>query len=108
MLLCSACGLLDMLLHTCSLRQTHVLVKQRMQEVQLMQKCLIFSLTKKDGDHNLFSISRCLFESQQRHPFTGNLNSETPGDSTDTFLHWGDVLGMSDMCALVFADCSLL
>ena len=28
---------------------------------------------------------------QKRHPYTGNLNSETSGDSKNTFLHCGDV-----------------
>ena len=28
---------------------------------------------------------------QKRHPYTGNLNLETPGDSKDAFLYWGDV-----------------
>ena len=32
---------------------------------------------------------------QKRHPYTGNLNSETLGDSRNTFLHWGDVLAPS-------------
>ncbi len=31
---------------------------------------------------------------QKRHPYTGNLNSETCGDSQKTCLHCGDVLGM--------------
>ena len=31
---------------------------------------------------------------QIHHPYTGNLNSETPGDSKNTFLHCGDVLGL--------------
>jgi len=30
---------------------------------------------------------------QKRHPYTGNVNSETPGDSETAFLHWGDTLG---------------
>ncbi len=29
---------------------------------------------------------------QKRHPHTGNLNSETSGDSRNAFLHCGDVL----------------
>ncbi len=29
---------------------------------------------------------------QKRHPYTRNLNRETPGDSKNAFLHWGDVL----------------
>ena len=28
---------------------------------------------------------------QKRHPYTGNLNSETSGDSKNAFLHCGDV-----------------
>jgi len=28
---------------------------------------------------------------QKRHPYTGNLNSETLGDSKNAFLLWGDV-----------------
>ena len=31
---------------------------------------------------NVFSTQRC-------HPYTGNLNSETPGDSKNVFLHCG-------------------
>jgi len=32
----------------------------------------------------------------QQHPFyKGNLKSETPGDSKNTVLHWGDVLAES-------------
>ena len=30
---------------------------------------------------------------QQCHPYTGNLNSQTSGDSQNAFLHWGDALG---------------
>jgi len=26
---------------------------------------------------------------QKRHPYTGNLNSEMPGDSKNAFLHYG-------------------
>jgi len=33
---------------------------------------------------------------QERPSYSGNLNSETPGDSTNAFLHWGDVLGDCD------------
>ncbi len=32
---------------------------------------------------------------QKHHPYTGNLNSETPGDSNNAFLHWGDVLDVT-------------
>ncbi len=28
---------------------------------------------------------------QKRHPYTGNLKSETPGHRKSAFLHWGDV-----------------
>ena len=38
---------------------------------------------------------------QKRHPYTENLNSETPGDSKNAFLHWGDVLGLDAMCYIV-------
>ena len=31
---------------------------------------------------------------QKRHPCTGNLNSETPGDSKKVFLHWGHDLNV--------------
>ena len=45
-----------------------------------------------------FSCSGSSFQSwnvyffQKSHPFTGNLNSETPGDSKNMFLHCEDVL----------------
>ena len=32
---------------------------------------------------------------QKRHPYTGNLNSETSGDSKNACLHCGDVLALS-------------
>ncbi len=31
---------------------------------------------------------------QKRHPYTGNLNRETSGDSINVFLHCGDVLAL--------------
>ncbi len=34
---------------------------------------------------------------QKRHPYTGNLNSETSGDSKNAFLHCGDVLGKASL-----------
>ena len=34
---------------------------------------------------------------QIRHPYTGNLNSEMPGDSKNAFLHWGDVSALKNM-----------
>ena len=37
--------------------------------------------------------SRTFVLIQKRHPYTGNLNSEMPGDSKNAFLHCGDVLG---------------
>ncbi len=40
----------------------------------------------------LFSIPNRLFSIQKRHPCTGNLHSEAPGDSKNAFLHLGDVL----------------
>ena len=30
---------------------------------------------------------------QKRTPYTGTLNSQKPGDSENTFLHYGDVSG---------------
>ena len=33
---------------------------------------------------------------QNCHPYTGNLSSETPGDSKKAFLHWGHVLELPD------------
>ncbi len=30
---------------------------------------------------------------QKCDPYTGNLERETSGDSTNAFLHWGDFLG---------------
>ncbi len=35
---------------------------------------------------------------QKYHPFIGNLDSETSGDSNKAFLHCGDVFDMSDLC----------
>jgi hypothetical protein len=32
---------------------------------------------------------------QKRPCYSGNLNSETPGDSTNTYLHWEDVVGIT-------------
>ena len=83
-------------------------VKQHMQEAQLMQKCLILPLTmERWRTQALFNPEPAVLI-QKRHPYTGDLNSETPGDSTNAFLHWGYVLGMSDIYAVVFADCRLL
>ena len=31
---------------------------------------------------------------QEHHPYTGTLNSETSGDSENTFLHCGDIQGL--------------
>ncbi len=36
---------------------------------------------------------------QKRHPYTGNLKSATSGDSTNTFLHCGDVLACHQSCS---------
>ncbi len=38
----------------------------------------------------LFSIPTCTILVQERHPYTGNLNSETSGDSQIAFLNYGD------------------
>ncbi len=35
---------------------------------------------------------RNVYSIHKRHPYTGNLNTETSGDSKDAFLHCGDVL----------------
>lgn len=52
-------------------------------------------------ESSTISLGRChvrLFQSQNVYVFTetsihsGNLNSETPGDSENVFLHWGYVL----------------
>ncbi len=40
---------------------------------------------------------------QKRHPCTRNLNRETPGDSKNAFLHWGDVLGTLSFALVVEA-----
>jgi hypothetical protein len=37
--------------------------------------------------------------STARHPYTGNLNAETSGDSKDAFLHCGDVLRLDALAA---------
>ncbi len=37
---------------------------------------------------------------QKCHPYTGDLNLETPGDSNDAFLHRGDVVGGSHQAIL--------
>jgi len=34
---------------------------------------------------------------QKRHPYTGNLNSEMPGDSKNAFLHCGHVSALGDL-----------
>ncbi len=41
--------------------------------------------------NGLFPIPTRRFFSQKRHPYRGNLDTETPGDSKDTIPHWGDV-----------------
>ncbi len=42
----------------------------------------------------LFSIPTVSMFSQKHPPYHGIVNSETPGDSQNAFLHWGDVLGL--------------
>ena len=37
---------------------------------------------------------------QKSHPYTGNLNTETSGDSENTFLHCGDVSALVTALAL--------
>ena len=44
--------------------------------------------------HGALSNPKTSILIQKRHPYTGNLNSETCGDSQKTCLHCGDVLGM--------------
>jgi len=44
---------------------------------------------------NLFSPKTSIFL-QKRLPYSGNLNSETPGDSKNAFLYRGDVLELDD------------
>ncbi len=44
-----------------------------------------------EGTAALFSPETSILI-QKRHPYAGNLNSETSGDSKNTFLHCGDVL----------------
>ena len=41
-----------------------------------------------------FFNTETLILSQRRHPYTGNPNPETPGDSVNAFLCWGDVLAI--------------
>ena len=43
---------------------------------------------------------------QKRHPYTRNLNSETPGDSKNAFLHWGDIL-KQQIVVFTTAGCTL-
>lgn len=42
--------------------------------------------------------SRNVLFIQECHPYTGNLNSEKSGDSTNALLHCGDVLGVREVC----------
>jgi len=44
---------------------------------------------------------------QKRHPYTGNLNSETSGDSKYAFLHCGDVLATHHMKGSASNCCSV-
>ncbi len=43
-------------------------------------------------ERELFSVPKRLFLIQKCHPYTGNLNPETLGDSKTAFLHCGYVL----------------
>jgi len=52
-------------------------------------RAVVEGMSKEPNE--LFSILKLVLI-QKRHPYTGNLNSETPGDSKNAFLHWGDVL----------------
>jgi len=40
---------------------------------------------------------------QKSHPYTGNINSQTSGDSKNAFLHCQDVLALSKFCACCVA-----
>ncbi len=54
---------------------------------------------------NIYVSQRAVFNPktsifiQRRHPYTGDLNSETSGDSKNTFLHCGDVSEFAELCA---------
>ena len=52
-----------------------------------IQARLVFTLLFSDPETSIF-IQEC-------HPYTGNLNSETSGDSKNACLHCGDVLALS-------------
>jgi len=54
-------------------------------------------------DQVLFSIAKTSILIQKRHPYTGNLNSETLVDSKNAFLHWGDAF--APPAPLVFLAC---
>jgi len=54
------------------------------------------------NDCKLLAIPKRLFAIQKRPFYTGNLNSETPGNSKNAFLHWGDVLGESNITPEAF------
>ena len=55
---------------------------------------LYHSATESHLECQLFSVPQRLFQFKKVNP-TGNLHSETPGDSEDAFLHCGDVLGLA-------------
>ncbi len=46
-----------------------------------------------DAQPAFFSPETSIFI-PKRHPYTGNIKSEMPGDSKNAFLHWGHVLAI--------------
>ena len=54
----------------------------------------------------LSSIPTCPYSSDN-HPYTGNLDPGTPGDSKNALLHWGDVVDHHHLLHSVFCgfDC---
>ncbi len=67
------------------------------QQVQIMYRCRqhMQGSTKAEAHmakrHSSFQ-SQNVYLVQKRRPYTGNLNSETSGDSKNAFLHCGNVL----------------
>ena len=51
----------------------------------------VHSIAPMHGKESSFQCQKVCF--QQRHPYTGSLNSELSGDSENTFLHCGDISG---------------
>ena len=66
-----------------SLTVAEVLALQLLSLLHTIHKCSLSALFSLKAS---ILIHKC-------HPYTGNLNSETPGDSKNAFLHREDVLG---------------